>query len=136
MRVFLDTNVLAAAFGTRGLCADVVREVLSRHELLTSLQVEKELERALRKKFGVSPDATREALEVLRQAATRVPAALLWDLSLGDRADIAVVSAALNGEAEVFVTGDREIQGLGSVENLDVLSPRAFWERVREPGAT
>ena len=36
MRVFLDTNVLVAAFATRGLCADVFRLVLAEHELLVS----------------------------------------------------------------------------------------------------
>ena len=45
MRVFLDTNVLASAAATRGLCADVLREVLTSHELLTSAQVLSELKR-------------------------------------------------------------------------------------------
>jgi len=29
VRVFLDTNVLVAAFATRGLCADLMRVVLA-----------------------------------------------------------------------------------------------------------
>ncbi len=36
MRVFLDTNVLVSAVATRGLCADVLREVLLSHQLLVS----------------------------------------------------------------------------------------------------
>jgi len=35
VRVFLDTNVLASAFGTRGLCADVLHIILREHELIT-----------------------------------------------------------------------------------------------------
>jgi len=31
VRVCLDTNVLVAAFATRGLCADVLRAVLTEH---------------------------------------------------------------------------------------------------------
>tara|TARA_Y100000590_G_C15710915_1_gene1010249 strand:+ start:1307 stop:1432 length:126 start_codon:yes stop_codon:yes gene_type:complete len=34
MKVFLDTNVLVSAFATRGLCADVMRVILTEHELL------------------------------------------------------------------------------------------------------
>ena len=34
MNVALDTNVLAAAFGTRGLCADLLRVVLTGHDLV------------------------------------------------------------------------------------------------------
>ena len=34
MRVLLDTNVLGAAFATRGLRADVLRTVLAEHAFL------------------------------------------------------------------------------------------------------
>ena len=43
MRVFLDTNVLAGAIGTRGLCADVLREIFASHDLLISEHVIGEL---------------------------------------------------------------------------------------------
>jgi len=36
MRVFLDTNLLVSAVATRGLCADVLREVLLSHQLVIS----------------------------------------------------------------------------------------------------
>ena len=39
MKVVLDTNVLASAAATRGLCADVLREVLAEHELVICKQV-------------------------------------------------------------------------------------------------
>ncbi len=34
MKVFPDTNVLVAAFIARGLCADLFREILKRHQLV------------------------------------------------------------------------------------------------------
>ena len=43
MRIFPDTNVLACAFGKRGLCADVPRLVLAEHELVTGEVVIEEL---------------------------------------------------------------------------------------------
>ena len=51
MRLFLDTNVLASAFGTRGLCLDLLRLVLDEHELLASIPLLDELERVLDEKF-------------------------------------------------------------------------------------
>ena len=51
MRVFLDTNVLVAAFATRGLCADVVRTVLAEHEFLISSTVIEELTLTLTQKI-------------------------------------------------------------------------------------
>jgi hypothetical protein len=39
LKVFLDTNVLIAAFATRGLCADVLRLGATDHELLIGAPV-------------------------------------------------------------------------------------------------
>ncbi len=39
MRVFLDTNVLVAAFATRGLCEDVLLTMLSEHDLIIGTHV-------------------------------------------------------------------------------------------------
>lgn len=40
MRVFFDTNVLVSAFLARGLCADLLRLVLSRKGRLPAQQIE------------------------------------------------------------------------------------------------
>ena len=56
MKIFLDTNVLASALTSRGLCADLFEVVLQSHELVTSEVVLKELKRVLREKLGQSDD--------------------------------------------------------------------------------
>ncbi len=43
-----------------------------------------------------------------------------------------MVSSALTGAADVFVTGDREILALRRVGTLEILTPRQFWDRERE----
>jgi predicted nucleic acid-binding protein len=50
VKVFLDTNVLASALATRGLCAELFEVVLQSHELLVSPPVLKELECVLPEK--------------------------------------------------------------------------------------
>jgi uncharacterized protein len=39
VRVALDTNVLVSAVATRGICADVLRVVLTEHELVVGARV-------------------------------------------------------------------------------------------------
>ena len=34
------------------------------------------------------------------------------------------------GRADIFVTGDKELIELRKVKTLQVLSPRAFWEKL------
>jgi predicted nucleic acid-binding protein len=41
------------------------------------------------------------------------------------------VSSALNGGADVLVTGDKEILGLKQVGHLRILTPRQLWDLER-----
>lgn len=66
MRVFLDTNVLVAAFATRGLCADVLRAVLTQHDLLISEVVLAELRNVLPRKLGLPLATVQEIVSFLQ----------------------------------------------------------------------
>jgi putative PIN family toxin of toxin-antitoxin system len=131
MRVFLDTNVLASAVGTRGLCLDVLLEVFASHELVLSEHVLEELLRALTAKFGVPSETTEEFLRLIRQNAVVAKEGEAPPVNLEDKTDVPVLSAAIQGKADVLVTGDRELQYLDRVGGLQILSPRGFWERLR-----
>jgi putative PIN family toxin of toxin-antitoxin system len=123
VRVFLDTNVLASAAATRGLCADVLREVLTSHELLTSAQVLSELKRVLRTKFGVAQDLVDDFILLMRQDAVFAQPGPLPPVEIQDQDDLPILSAAISGKADVFVTGGKQLLDLTEVENLAILSP-------------
>ena len=126
MKVFLDTNVLASALATRGLCAELFEAVLQSHELLVSPPVLKELQRVLPGKLGLSQPVTSEFIALVRNHATLVTGEKPG-ISLPDPDDEAIVASALSGTAQVFVTGDKVLLKLGSVEGLPLVSPRQFW---------
>jgi hypothetical protein len=87
VKVFLDTNVLASALATRGLCADVLREVLRQRVLLISNEVRAELSKALSAKFGI-PDRIVKELELfLEREAVTVPSAKPAGKGIRDEAD-------------------------------------------------
>ena len=69
MKVFADTNVLVAAFATRGLCADILRTVLAEHELVVSATVLEELGRALDGKLRLPESMIRDIIAFLRGSA-------------------------------------------------------------------
>ena len=130
MRVFLDTNVLVAAFATRGLCADVLRAVLVQHEPVVADVVRDETARVLREKIGLDEariDSVIGFLEPFRCDAApdrSVPA-----VELRDPTDVVVVHAAIACKADVVVTGDKDL--LEARLPIVVRSPRAFWEALR-----
>lgn len=131
MRVFLDTNVLASAAATRGLCADVLREVFACHELFLSRQVLKELKCVLRSKFGIDRDLSDEFIWLLQQDAVIAKAAPAASVKLRDKNDLPILGTAVAAGAQVFVTGDKELLELGRIENVEILSPRQFWEKLK-----
>jgi putative PIN family toxin of toxin-antitoxin system len=131
VKVFLDTNVLASAAATRGLCADVLREVFARHELLISSQVLSELSRVLKSKFAMTGELIDDFLWLLQQDTIQVEPISPPKVELQDKDDLAILGAAIEGGAEVLVTGDKEVLALGRVESLEILSPRQFWEKLK-----
>jgi len=131
MKVFLDTNVLVSATATRGLCADVLREVLVSHQLVVSAPLLTELKNALRKKLEVPDDLTAELVEILQQDSYLSTSSPLADVNIKDRNDLIILSSALNGGADLFITGDKELLELHKVGNMEIVSPRMFWEKLK-----
>jgi putative PIN family toxin of toxin-antitoxin system len=131
MKVFLDTNVLASAAATRGLCADVLREVFASHELFISDQVLIELRRVLKLKFGVSQELIDEFIELLERDSNPTQPGQLPAIELKDSDDLTILGAAISAGAEVLVTGDQELLELSRVSTLEVISPRQFWEKLK-----
>ncbi|MBA4369555.1 MAG: putative toxin-antitoxin system toxin component, PIN family [Desulfobacterium sp.] len=127
MRVLLDTNVLASATATRGLCADVLREVLTEHELVICPQIITELRRILKGKFGIPTDIINDFIWLIQQDAIHASSKHLPDVKLKDLDDLGILAAAQDGGAKILVTGDKELQELGEISGIRILSPRQFW---------
>ena len=131
MKVFLDTNVLASAPATRGLCADVLRQIFACHQLFISEQVLNELNSVLRSKFGVRQDLIDEFIWLLQKDTVLAEPGKLPRVEVQDKEDLPILAAAVAAGAEVLVTGGKELLDLGHIEDLQILSPRQFWEKLK-----
>jgi uncharacterized protein len=131
VRVFLDTNVLVSAFATRGLSSDVFRHVLAEHTLVTGEVVLRELRRVLRTKLKL-PAAMVDSIEQLMRDHEVVPKPKKPSaIRLRDPDDKWILASALAANADVLVTGDRDLLDLGPDAPLRILDPRGFWNLVR-----
>lgn len=133
MRVFFDTNVLVSAFLARGLCADLLRLVLSEHTLVSSEVVLAELRDVLSRK-GRLPLQQIEAIETfLRDQPIAPRPATILELGLVDDDDEWVLASAVLAEADLFVTGDQGVLAC-TIPPLPLLNPRSCWEQLRNTG--
>ncbi len=128
MRVFLDTNVLVAAFATRGLCADVMRVVLAEHELITGEVVLRELRKALGRRIKLPPAANEDILALLREQEVVPKPRTPSEAPVRDPDDRWILASAMVGRADVLVTGDRDLLDVADKAPLPILAPRAFWD--------
>ena len=139
MRVALDTNVLVAAFATRGLCSDLFRLVLAEHDLVVTDVVLKELGRVLTTKLGL-PSDRRDGLIAFLQSfrSTESESVRHRKLGLRDKDDEQVLASVIAAGADVLVSGDKDLLEavLPTTLPLRVVSPRGFWELLRGRSAS
>jgi uncharacterized protein len=131
VKVFLDTNVLVSAIATRGLCADVMREVLSSHLLVISAPLLDELRRILTEKIVLPENVISDFIDLLQQDAIQSTTEENVNIDFQDSDGIPILSSALNGGTDFFVTGDKALLKLGKLSDMSILSPREFWENSR-----
>jgi len=90
-----------------------------------------ELRRILKEKFGASPKVIADLVWFLQQDTIQAHALPIADLALKDMADVAIVSSAINGGADILITGDKEILALKHAGSMIIMSPRQFWDNER-----
>jgi uncharacterized protein len=131
VRIFLDTNVLVSALTARGLSADLVRAILTDHELLTGEVNLVELRRVLGRRFRASA-AQLQAVEAWLRQETVVPKpAKPSALPIRDPDDGWVLASAVAGGADLLVTGDKDLLSVADQTPLPIVDPRGCWERLR-----
>ena len=138
MRALLDANVLISAVirprGTPGL---IVAALLERDsfELVLSPRIVADVEAAL--ELGKIRKYLREPEEAMLWLADLAALADLADDTgrakgvCRDPSDDAVLSAAIEGRADVIVTGDADLLVLEEHEGIAIVTPRAFLDLLR-----
>jgi putative PIN family toxin of toxin-antitoxin system len=130
VRIFLDTNVLAAAVATRGVCSEVFEAVVENHDLLTCQAVLSELQRVLRAKFRLQSSIIERYISLLKSEAVLVGPGGQLSVRIKDADDVPIIACAVAGRADCFVTGDKEILEHRSINGVSIVSPRQMWNQL------
>jgi putative PIN family toxin of toxin-antitoxin system len=128
VRVVLDTNVLIAAFVSRGRCAQLLEHCAEAHEMVTSAGLLDEYEEKLVRKFKLTPDLADSNAMLLRSMMEVVEPLPLSIPVCRDPDDDVVLATAVAGGCECIITGDKDLLVLGSYEAVDIISPGDFAE--------
>ena len=130
MRVFIDTNVfISAILNPKGVPFQAYLKAVSfpNHALICAQNVE-ELKRIFNKKFPKRIDALNRFLSValLSIEIVQVPTGKNDSESLiRDVADRPILRAAINANADIILTGDKDFLESG-IEHPQILTPAQF----------
>ncbi|HYA38698.1 MAG TPA: putative toxin-antitoxin system toxin component, PIN family [Candidatus Methylomirabilis sp.] len=131
MSIFLDTNVLASAIATRGLCTELVEGIITNHELFICEQVLRELQRVLHQKFHLPRPVIQQYLGLLRAEGDVVAAPRTMPrLRIKDPDDVPILACAIAAKVDVFVTGAKALLNTDELGGMPILTPRELWQKL------
>jgi putative PIN family toxin of toxin-antitoxin system len=131
LRVYLDTNVIVSAFATRGLSSEVFKIVLAEHQLVLSTIVLEDVQKVLTEKIKLPPSQIKEITDFLKNFEVISDFEINESLRLRDSDDIPILSAALSGQVEILVTGDKDLLVVNERYGLRIVTPREFLKLIK-----
>jgi putative PIN family toxin of toxin-antitoxin system len=132
MKIILDTNVIIAAFATRGLCSAVFELCLDRFEVVLSEAILKETFTHLNGKIKL-PLAQCEAIVSYLRAHCCISDVDDPDASAcRDKNDLHVLGLAQHSSAAYIITGDKDLLELTQYKSTKIVTPREFWNVAKE----
>ncbi|HET9493650.1 MAG TPA: putative toxin-antitoxin system toxin component, PIN family [Chloroflexia bacterium] len=129
----LDTNVIVSStIVPNGKAARIMKHLEGgRFTLLTSEAILAECWRVLgkphlTKRHKRNEAGIEEVVVAVRGLATVVTPEVTLDVVPRDASDNRILECAQAGEADYIVTGDHDLQDLGSFAGIQILTPTAF----------
>lgn len=132
MKVILDTNVIVAAFATRGLCYAVFELCLDRLEIVLSEAILAETFTHLSGKIKLPPAQCDAILSYLRANSIISEVDDPDPTSCRDKDDLHILGLAHHSSADFIVTGDKDLLELVRYKNTEIVTPREFWSKCRK----
>jgi putative PIN family toxin of toxin-antitoxin system len=131
VKIVLDTNVLIAALVARGVCHELFEHCVLQHVVFTSEFILEETQEKLIEKFGYPAELASEAVSVLRSRVKVVTPSKLESQVCRDPDDDNILAAAVSGNCDCIITGDKDLLVLTQYEGVNIFRPRDFLENER-----
>ena len=127
MRIVIDSNVLIAAFATRGLCHEVFEAALGNCDIILSEDILLEVKTKLTGKLKVPKKQADEVADYLRESC-KIARFRKTGSVCRDKKDNHVLWLAESNTVSYIVSGDKDLTLMRSSGRVKIISPRGFWE--------
>ena len=131
MKIILDSNVIVAAFATRGLCCSLFELCVDRYTIIISEHIVSEIYRNLHEKLKMTANKVDEVISYLKKFCEIHQYEKLKENICRDRDDDEILALAKSIPANYIVTGDKDLLALKNFESIPIINPRDFWQIAR-----
>lgn len=138
LRAVLETNVFISIFTSSSerpmaqIWADAVRQ---RYTLMISPAIIREVAGTLRDKFVWPEPEIVRLIKVLARVGELVTPQITLDVIEADPDDNRILECAVAGQANVIVSGDRDLRRLRVYDGIPIVVPRDFMRMLGLPEA-
>ena len=128
LRVVLDTNIYISAFTQAAGVASSIWEhaVKRRFDLLLSPAIASEIAQVLRTYFAWEEKSVRSQIKLIAKSAEIILPTVTLNIVTDDPSDNRILECAIEGKADLIVSGDRHLRKLKVVEGIAVIRPADF----------
>jgi putative PIN family toxin of toxin-antitoxin system len=130
--VTFDSGIYISAIKFKGIPEDALLFAIAMDELVICENIESEVIDVMRIKFRHDPAMTRILLDDLAKDATRVIITGKVTGVCRDAKDDFILECAETGNANLIVTGDKDLLSLKSFGNIQIVTPRQYLEIARK----
>jgi putative PIN family toxin of toxin-antitoxin system len=128
VRVIIDANVAIAGAASRGLCEAIMELCLEHHRIVLCEGILKEIEEKLRFKLRVPPAIVAEYVRGLRNSAEIFEPEPVDMGICRDPDDLMILGLVYPANADVIITGDKDLLVITEYKGARILNPRSFWD--------
>lgn len=124
LKVVLDTNVLVSALISNGKSRELLKKGIENQFLIViSDLILKELVVVLKRpKFKISEDEVQRTIIAIIRTAEVVNVKTKIKAVKEDPKDDMIIETAIDGDAEIIVTGDSHLLALGTFRGINVIT--------------
>lgn len=130
MRIVLDTNVIIAAFASRGLCAEIFEVCLAGHTIVISAHIFSEIHEKLIEKIHLPQSIVQNIIDYLRNTSEAFEPDQVESVC-SDKDDNKIIGTALSGNARFIITGDSDLLALKKYKAIKIITTREYWKLLK-----
>lgn len=134
MKVVPDANILISANANRGLCRQLMQQLIENVEVCLSEYILVEVAAVLCQKFNISDSIAARAMMEYRNndAVTMVEPVMVPVGACRDQDDLPVLGTAIASGADFIVTGDADLFDLKNYRGVVIITPRQMLDLINK----